>query len=867
MYKALFVVGACFALVAQAELKELRPSDADHLGTVPVSETWNAGFKGPRAELSSPDGAVKAADFGFAESGTDNAAAINRALARCRETKAGRLVLAPGRYRCFGGTSVRLEKLANFTLDGAGAELVFRELDERVAVRIADCTGIAVRGLGIVCEKPMSEGVRVDDSSVVRIEGCRFANPPYLVGRFNSGDIAFRDNGVVCGPSDFGVGMWRGAIAIADVPDVVVEGNRYRVRRGSAMPVVECFRKQGARTAVRANRVDLYDAVSGNDLWEIFGSFGKVSDATEAQPGKYAGGRNGCRVETTMETEDGVCLRKTVLKNMSDKTVTAHCLMDRFALEEGDWEVYTQVSYWENESQGRWQPLNTAVEVRNPNMRACNGASPMLAVWNRQTGRGQVFHLLTDSAYEMHVVRNNTPGGNRTAVAVEVGMDARQLAYPLKPGEEVALPQVLSYAFTNKLDLDCHRLHAWWNRHHPGRPPAAIYNTWLCRFDKLDADFLLKQVARAKDLGMEYFVIDAGWFGPKADWGSVRGEWVERPDGYLNGRMREISAAARAAGMKFGFWVEAESVAGSARVRKEHPEWMLRDNASFLDFENPAAFAYIVDTVCALVKKYDASFLKFDFNQNLDHDSTGRAFTAYNAAYRAFVREVRRRNPGIYIEGCASGGYMMDLSWARDFDGFWLSDNQSPRHGVRIVKETMLRLPPRYVERWIVARTATGLQPDYGGRDMRLFATEDATWTQGLTYPPSYIDAFAASGPYCFSCDLTAFSDEHLKHFAGSVAHHKTDAKFWQSAVGRILCDTPHLVAFQYSDPAFEDVRIVVVPEVVSQRSLRVRPVLDPSATYLVGDRRLAAAEIARDGIAVPVSSWNPGFLTLKKVK
>ena len=606
-------------------------------------------------------------------------------------------------------------------------------------------------------------------------------------------------------------------------------------------------------------------ARDAGELWEIIGDFGKIRGEATEENGGWRLSTKDCEVSTTIETDGGVSLRRTVLRNVSRGTLTAHCLLDVFPLEEGDWEVYTQSSYWENESRGRWQPLNTAVEVRNPNLRSCNGVTPMIAVWNRQTGRGRVFHLLTDSAYELHAVRSN-PRSNLTSVAVEVGMETRQLAYALKPGESVALPEVLSYEFTNRTDLDCHRLHAWWNRRHPGRAPAAIYNTWLCRFDKLDADFLLKQVARAKDLGMEYFVIDAGWFGPKADWGSVRGDWVELPDGILQGRMAEISTTVRKAGMKFGFWVEAESVMGWSRAAKEHPERLLPSNRCFLDFTNPEAFTSIVETVCALVRKYDAEFLKFDFNQNMDYDPTGRAFTDYNAAYRRFVREIRRRNPGIYIEGCASGGYMMDLGWAREFDGFWLSDNQSPRHGVRIAKETMLRLPPRLIERWIVARTLEGVQPDYHGKDSRLLATEDATWTQARTYSPSYIDAFAAGGPHCFSCDLTAFSEEHFRHFAEVVGRRKAEGAFWQKAVGRLLCDMPNLAAFQYSDAELSEVRIVVVPEVVAQTSLRVYPVLDPAATYEVGGRRRTAADIADTGISIALRSHQAEELVLKRI-
>ena len=87
---------------------------------------------------------VKAADFGLSEASTNNAAAINAALAEARRIGAARVELAPGTYRCFdpvvsdgaqdqGGVQrpgacagVVIEGFTDFTFDGCGATLVFR---------------------------------------------------------------------------------------------------------------------------------------------------------------------------------------------------------------------------------------------------------------------------------------------------------------------------------------------------------------------------------------------------------------------------------------------------------------------------------------------------------------------------------------------------------------------------------------------------------------------------------------------------------------------------------------------------------------------------------------------------------------------
>lgn len=72
------------------------------------------------------DGTVFAADYGFSVTNDDNGVAIERALAAAKKCGAGRLVLAPGVYRCFGSKGIFVEGLEDFVFDGAGAELVFR---------------------------------------------------------------------------------------------------------------------------------------------------------------------------------------------------------------------------------------------------------------------------------------------------------------------------------------------------------------------------------------------------------------------------------------------------------------------------------------------------------------------------------------------------------------------------------------------------------------------------------------------------------------------------------------------------------------------------------------------------------------------
>jgi hypothetical protein len=208
-------------------------------------------------------------------------------------------------------------------------------------------------------------------------------------------------------------------------------------------------------------------AGNAGEKWNIFSDVGLFEGGVRKTDKGFAADENGIRVESEEQTGvAGVTHRRTVVRNLSDREVVLTCIFDMYRFEGGAFEVYTQANTWMNESRGAWQPLHTCVGARAGGMRTSFGAAPMLALWNKETGRGRVFHLMSDAAWEMRATIA-PGGGEKTFAAVEVGMDSRYLHYRLKPGEQVALPEVVSYDFTNKTDLDCHKLHAWWHANYP----------------------------------------------------------------------------------------------------------------------------------------------------------------------------------------------------------------------------------------------------------------------------------------------------------------------------------------------------------------------------------------------------------------
>ena len=114
-------------------------------GDVRVTDSVNAGASPARLpqgaeafEVERPrahgGAVVNAADFGFSATNDLNAAVVMCALEHCRRTKASRLVLAPGTYNCFDPDhGLVVADMEDFTLDGAGATLVFRRPVRRLS--------------------------------------------------------------------------------------------------------------------------------------------------------------------------------------------------------------------------------------------------------------------------------------------------------------------------------------------------------------------------------------------------------------------------------------------------------------------------------------------------------------------------------------------------------------------------------------------------------------------------------------------------------------------------------------------------------------------------------------------------------------
>ena len=124
--------------------------------------------------------------------------------------------------------------------------------------------------------------------------------------------------------------------------------------------------------------------------------------------------------------------------------------------------------------------------------------------------------------------------------------------------------------------------------------------------DRENEEEILLDVEIAAEAGVELYVIDAGWYGQEPNvWFDNVGDWYAAP--WLPNDLYPIIDRARAKGMKFGLWMELEAVGRNAKLRQEHPDFIMRNGSDqiadgrVLDLSKPEVAAWVEEQVESVI--------------------------------------------------------------------------------------------------------------------------------------------------------------------------------------------------------------------------------------------------------------------------
>ena len=224
-----------------------------------------------------------------------------------------------------------------------------------------------------------------------------------------------------------------------------------------------------------------------------------------------------------------------------------------------------------------------------------------------------------------------------------------------------------------------------------------LLNNWENTAFNFDEPTLAELMKEAKDLGVDMFLLDDGWFGnkyPRNSDNAGLGDW-EANHQKLPGGVPALVRYAKEAGVEFGIWIEPEMVNPKSELYEKHKDWVIhlpnRDEYYFrnqlvLDLSNPKVQDYVFGVVDNLMTKYpDIAFFKWDCNSPITNIYSVYLKNKQSHLYIDYVRglynvleRVKAKYPNLPMMLCSGGGGRSDYEALKYFTEFWPSDNTDP---------------------------------------------------------------------------------------------------------------------------------------------------------------------------------------------
>ena len=286
--------------------------------------------------------------------------------------------------------------------------------------------------------------------------------------------------------------------------------------------------------------------------------------------------------------------------------------------------------------------------------------------------------------------------------------------------------------------------------------PLVTYNTWFAYGTDIDEPSLEAEMDRVAPLGVELFVVDAGWYagagsGGTFDFESGLGSWAADPARFPNG-LAPLRDHARSLGMKFGIWVEPErvnlSLVGDSGVDES---WLAMAGGSYesettglICLSVPAARQYLLDQLTTLIDTVQPDYVKWDNNMwvNCDREGHGHGATDGNFAHVNGLYDIlatlRAQYPNLLIENVSGGGNRLDLGMLRYTDVAWMDDRTAPSVNVRHNLEGLSAVfPPAYLLSFVTDHDTEPLQ---GATDLSLYFRSRMAGALGLCFRSDSFD-------------------------------------------------------------------------------------------------------------------------------
>ena len=295
-----------------------------------------------------------------------------------------------------------------------------------------------------------------------------------------------------------------------------------------------------------------------------------------------------------------------------------------------------------------------------------------------------------------------------------VGINRTWFSWKLGSGESFQTPEaviVFSGNGLNGLSQTMHTLlrerlaRGVWR----DRPRPILINNWEATYFDFNEEKLLRIARKAKECGVELFVLDDGWFGARRIDNAGLGDWVPAmellPEG-ITGLAQKVTDL----GLRFGLWIEPEMVNPDSDLYRAHPDWCLHApdrpsslsrNQLVLDFSRKEVVDYIHGMIAKILREAKISYIKWDMNRSITEcystgcspEHEGEIYHRHILGIYDMYERLISEFPDVLFESCAGGGGRFDAGMLYYAPQAWTSDDTDAVERVKIQYGTSYGYP------------------------------------------------------------------------------------------------------------------------------------------------------------------------------